>query len=246
MERRRGERRSAGSRPAHVRRAKGHVNSVDVFWAVGRRTLQPLVEFATRLRVYGKDRIPAEGGVVLALNHFSWIDPPALAAASHRRVYYMAKAEIHRVPGLGPIIRGFGTFSVRRGESDREAVRTMRRVVQDGGALGLFAEGTRQRSGVPGDVLPGASMVALHEEAPVVPGAIHGSQTWKLGNFHPVSVAWGEPMLFDGLPRNAKGYREASAEIQREIRRQWEFLVDVHELGRPDAVPPIRGSAADG
>jgi len=72
-----------------------------------------------------------------------------------------------------------------------------------------------------------------------VPGAIHGTQTWSLRNRGPVSIAWGEPMLFDGLPRNAKGYREASAELQREIRRLWDFLVEAHRLGRPrTATPP--------
>jgi 1-acyl-sn-glycerol-3-phosphate acyltransferase len=81
-------------------------------------------------------------------------------------------------------------------------------------------------------------MVALQEAVPVVPGAIHGSQTWQPGNFAPVSVAWGEPMRFDGLPRNAKGYREASAEVQREIRRLWDFLVELHSLGRPGAATP--------
>jgi 1-acyl-sn-glycerol-3-phosphate acyltransferase len=215
------------------------VGTVDVVWGVGRLTLAPLTQVASRLRVYGKERVPREGGVVLAMNHFSWLDPPAFGAASPRPVYYMAKIEAHRVAGLGELIRGFGAFSVRRGESDREAVRTMRRIVQEGLALGLFAEGTRQRSGVPGDVQAGASMVALQEEVPVVAGAIHGTQTWRVGNFHPVSIAWGEPVLFDGLPRNAKGYREASAEIQRRIRTLWEFLVDLHALGRPrTAVPP--------
>jgi 1-acyl-sn-glycerol-3-phosphate acyltransferase len=145
------------------------------------------------------------------------------------------------VPGLGQLIRAFGTFSVRRGESDREAVRMMRQVVTDGGALGLFVEGTRQRAGVPGEVKAGASMVALQEAVPVVPGVIHGTQDWRVGNFKPASIVWGEPMRFDGLSRNAKGYREASAEIQREIRRLWEFLVEVHELGRPKrVVPPAR------
>ena len=99
---------------------------------------------------------------------------------------------------------------MRRGESDREAVRRMREVVRDGNALGVFVEGTRQRSGVPGHVQPGAAMVALQEDVPVVCAAIHGSQRWKLGNFAPVSIAWGEPMRFDGLPRGGKGYREAS------------------------------------
>ena len=82
-------------------------------------------------------------------------------------------------------------------------------------------------------------MVALQEGVPVVPVAVHGSQTWKPGNFHPVSVAWGEPMTFDGLPKGGRGYREASALVQAEIRRLFDWLVEQHELGRPrGATPP--------
>jgi 1-acyl-sn-glycerol-3-phosphate acyltransferase len=214
------------------------VNTTDVVWAIGRLTIQQLVHISTPLRVYGTERVPRRGGAVFAFNHFSWLDPAAFGAASPRTVHFMAKSEIHRVPGLGQLIRAFGTFSVRRGESDREAVRLMRKIVSDGHALGLFVEGTRQWSGVPGQVLPGAAMAALQEDVPVVPAAIHGSQTWRPGNFAPVSIAWGEPMRFDGLPRNGRGYREASAEIQQELKRLWDFLVDLHALGRPVAKPP--------
>jgi len=215
------------------------VTRTDAVWAVGRLTIQPLVHLAARLRIYGTERVPREGGLVVACNHFSWIDPPALGAACPRTLYFMAKVEAHRVPGLGQLMRSFGAFPVRRGESDREAVRTMREIVRAGNALGMFAEGTRQRSGVPGPVLPGAAMVAVNEGVPVIPVAIHGSQSWKLGNFHPVSLAWGSPLAFDGVPKGGKGYKEASAEIEREIRRLWEWLVGIHELGRPrDAVPP--------
>ena len=115
--------------------------------------------------MYGAERVPLEGGLVVAANHFSWIDPPALGAAIPRTLYFMAKVEAHRVPGLGQLMRSFGAFSVRRGESDRDAVRTMREIVRDGHALGLFVEGTRQRSGVPGPVQPGAAMVAINEDA---------------------------------------------------------------------------------
>jgi 1-acyl-sn-glycerol-3-phosphate acyltransferase len=167
------------------------------------------------------------------------VDVPCFGYACPRNTFFLAKAEAHAVPGLGPFIRSFGAFSVRRGESDREAVRRMREVVREGRPLGVFAEGTRQRSGVPGEVQPGAAMVALQEDVPVVCGAIHGSQVWRLGNFAPVSIAWSEPMRFDGLPRGAKGYREASVEIQRELYRLWSWLRDLHEAGRPrEAVPP--------
>ena len=214
------------------------MNVTDVVWALGRPTIGGLTRAVAPLRNYGVDRVPRHGGVVLALNHFHWLDPAVFGALSPRTIYYMAKIEAHRVPGLGQLIRAFGTFSVRRGESDREAVRIMRQVVADGRALGLFVEGTRQLAGVPGEVKPGASMVALQEDVPVVVGAIHGTQTWRVGSFAPVSVAWSEPMRFEGLPRNARGYREASAEIQRELRRLFDFLVEVHELGRPALVLP--------
>jgi 1-acyl-sn-glycerol-3-phosphate acyltransferase len=115
----------------------------------------------------------------------------------------------------------------------------MREVVREGNVLGVFVEGTRQKSGVPGEVQPGAAMVALQENVPIVCGAIHGTQDWRFGNFAPASVAWSEPLRFDGLPRGGKGYREASEVIGREIRTLWEWLRDLHAAGRPrSAVPP--------
>lgn len=217
------------------------MNTVDAAWAAGRCTISPAVLLAARLKVYGKENVLRTGGAVLALNHFHWLDPAAFGVACPRPIYYMAKIEAHRVPGLGSLIRAFGTFSVRRGESDRDAVRYMRQVVRDGHLLGIFAEGTRQRSGVPGPVQPGAAMAALQEGVPVIPAAIFGTYTWKPGNFAPVSVVWGPPLRFDDLPRNGKGYREASEAIQAELLRLWEWLGTVHADGRPrSAVVPGR------
>ena len=82
-------------------------------------------------------------------------------------------------------------------------------------------------------------MVAISEGVPVIPAAIHGSQTWKLGNRAAVSVAFGEPMRFPEHPRNSKGYAAASEEIMSEIKGLWEWLVHIHEL---DTAPP--GDAA--
>ena len=144
------------------------MNRTDAVWAVGRLTIGSAVKLLAPLRVYGAERVPLDGGLVVAANHFSWVDPPALGAAIPRTLYFMAKVEAHRVPGLGELMRSFGTFSVRRGESDRDAVRTMREIVRDGRALGLFVEGTRQRSGVLGPVQPGAAMVAITEDVPVI------------------------------------------------------------------------------
>jgi 1-acyl-sn-glycerol-3-phosphate acyltransferase len=217
----------------------------DVAWVLGRPPIGGSAALATRLHTYGAERIPRSGGLVLAFNHFHWIDIPCVGWCCKRHLYFLAKVEAHKVPGLGEVIRTFGTLSVRRGESDRDAVRQMREVVRDGEALGVFVEGTRQKSGVPGQVQPGAAMVALQEDVPVICGAIHGSQDWKLGNFAPVSIAWGEPMCFEGLPRGGKGYREASQQIEDELYRLWTWLRDLHEAGRPrHATPPSRGDDA--
>ena len=207
----------------------------DISWFVGRHTLGTLAARAAWLRTYGKERIPREGGIVVALNHFSWIDIPLFTIANPRNTYFVAKAEVHRIPGLGQFIREFGSFAVRRGESDREAVRQMREVVRNGGCLGVFVEGTRQRSGVPGVVQPGAAMVAVKEQVPIVCGAIHGSQTWKLGNFHAATIAWGEPWTVGELSRD-----EVSARIKDEIETLWRWLVEMHARGRRPrrATPP--------
>jgi 1-acyl-sn-glycerol-3-phosphate acyltransferase len=221
------------------------VKSEELVWLFGRTALGLPAALATRLRSYGTERIPQSGGLVIAINHFHWIDIPCIGWVSKRSIFFLAKVEAHRVTGLGPLIRSFGTLAVRRGESDRDAVRRMREVVRNGDVLGVFVEGTRQRTGVPGHVQPGAAMAALQGDVPVICAAIHGSQEWRPVNFAPVSIAWSEPMRFDGLPRGAKGYREASQQIEAELHRLWAWLRDLHEAGRPRvAVPPTREDSA--
>ncbi|HEX6664222.1 MAG TPA: lysophospholipid acyltransferase family protein [Gaiellaceae bacterium] len=213
------------------------MNRTQAAWLVGRPAFGALVKLFAPLRVYGRERIPANGPLVLCFNHFSWLDPWALGSVVPRTVYYVAKQEAHDNPIVGPFIRFFGTFPVRRGESDREAIRIMRDVVHRGDTLGMFPEGTRQER-EPGPVLPGAAMIAVQEAAPVVCGTIHGSQDWRFGNFHPVSIAFGEPLDVTGHPRNSRGYRAASEQIQRELRRLFDFLVVTHEQGRPRVATP--------
>jgi 1-acyl-sn-glycerol-3-phosphate acyltransferase len=211
-----------------------------VYWTIGKGLIGTFTRSMMRLKGYGRERVPREGGAVLAMNHFSYADPPAIGVLCPRRIVFVAKVELHGVPGFGPLMRAHGALAVRRGESDREALRLMRETVRNNDLLGLFVEGTRQRSGVPGEAKPGAAMVAIQEGVPVVPAAIHGSQNWAWGKWPEITVAFGEPMRFDEYPRNSRGYREATGEIEAEIRRLWEFLVHMHELGRPRAVPPRR------
>jgi 1-acyl-sn-glycerol-3-phosphate acyltransferase len=216
------------------------VTREDAAWAAGRIYMGWPTAIATRARSYGRDRLPEHGGAVLAINHLHWIDIPLIGFLSPRTIWFVAKAEAANHPLLGWYLRLHGAIPIRRGESDREAIRSMRGAAAAGSIIGLFVEGTRQRSGRPGTAQPGAAMVALQENVPVVPAAVYGTQFWRIGNFAPCSVAFGEPVRFEELPRNARGYREATAEIERRLNVLFDWLAAVHRDGRPRGLtPPI-------
>jgi 1-acyl-sn-glycerol-3-phosphate acyltransferase len=213
----------------------------DRAWAVSRLWLSPLTWMFARARLYGRERIPPEGtGCVLAVNHLHWLDICVVGATSPRTIQYVTKREAFEIPIAGWYIGLHGAIGVRRGESDRDAVRHMREAAHDGRMVGLFVEGTRQKTGRPGVAQPGAAMVALQEDVPVIPAAVYGTQFWKPGNFAPCSVAAGEPIYFEGLPKGGRGYKEATAEIERRINVLFDWLADFHARGRPRGeLPPI-------
>jgi 1-acyl-sn-glycerol-3-phosphate acyltransferase len=211
----------------------------DFAWKTSRLWIGPMAKFWAKARAYGLDRIPATGGCVLAINHLAWIDIPVVGALSPRNINYVAKVELSGVPGFGRFLEWHGIVSIKRGESDRDAVRLMREYAAAGRAIGLFVEGTRQKeTGRPGTVQPGAAMVAIQENVPIVPIAIYGSQFWKPTNFQPCSIAVGEPYLVEGVSKGGRGYKEASAEIERRLNLLFDWLADVHARGRPPGLTP--------
>lgn len=214
------------------------MGSRDVAWGFGRIYMGWPARLITRGRAYGADGVPRDGGLVYAINHFHWLDVPLIGSLSPRNVDFVAKIEATNYPGLGRFLEWHGTIGIRRGESDRDAVRRMRESAREGHVVGLFVEGTRQRAGVVGTAQPGAAMVALQEDVPVVPIGIYGTQFWTPTHPTPCSVAFGEPMRFEGLPKGGRGYKEATAEIERRIRVLVDWLAGVHAEGRPPGLTP--------
>ncbi|HEV8463083.1 MAG TPA: lysophospholipid acyltransferase family protein [Gaiellaceae bacterium] len=211
----------------------------DFMWKVGRVYMGLPTRWLTRAKAYGLDRVPRSGGLVYAINHLAWVDIPLIGALSPRNVSFVAKTEVmHKYPVAGRFIGAHGTIAVRRGASDRDAVRAMRSAAHNGGVVGLFVEGTRMKTGRPGPALPGAAMVGMQENVPIVPVAIYGTQFWNLVNLKPCSIAFGEPLTFDDLPKGGKGYKQATAEIERRINVLFDWLADVHAEGRPSGLTP--------
>lgn len=218
------------------------LGDVETGWWFGRRAVPPVTRLIAPAAAYGVERVPREGGAVVAANHFSGIDHPLIGVHSPRTLHFLAKAELLEIPGLGPLLRWMGVFGVRRGEGDREALRRAREIVRGGGLVCIHVEGTRQRFGHPGPIHPGGLMIAMQERVPVIPLGLDTFR-WSLRNRRPCAIVWGDPLRLDDLPRNRKGYAEAAERVGEEIVRLWRRAVAACEAGLP---PELDGSPRRG
>jgi 1-acyl-sn-glycerol-3-phosphate acyltransferase len=181
-----------------------------------------------RIRGLRAERVPAEGPVILAPNHFSFMDHFFCAISLRRKVRFMAKSQLFSGPG-GWIFSHGGVFPVRRGYRDEEAFVTAGVILGAGGCVGMYCEGGRSRTGRVGEeARPGIGRLALESGAPVVPVAIHGSsrvRNWKRLQFPRVTVCYGEPVRWERVPEPTREQQQAVADqILAEIRALYERL----------------------
>lgn len=173
-----------------------------------------------RFEIIGKEHFPKEGGVLLCSNHIDTLDPPVVGITAPRPVNFMAKEELFKLPILKGILPKVHAFPVKRGLSDRQALRTAVNLLKDGQVVGLFPEGTRNRTGKLGKGFSGAGFFALRGNAVVVPCAIIGP--YKL--FRKVKVVYGEAI-------DMEPYRESRAkpeEVTEVIMAHIQKLLDEH------------------
>jgi 1-acyl-sn-glycerol-3-phosphate acyltransferase len=224
----------------------------DFGWYVGRRIVPSIALALAPTAAYGLEHVPREGGGVVAANHFSGIDHPLIGSFSPRPLKFLAKAELLEIPVLGFALRWMGVFGIRRGESDREAVRRARELVRAGDLVCVHIEGTRQRLGYPGPVHKGGLMIAMQEGVPVIPLGLDTFR-WSPANRRKCAIVWGESIDLSEFPRNRGGYERAADVVRAEMVRLWRQAAEAAAAGLPLELPdgtkrygPITGWSRDG
>jgi 1-acyl-sn-glycerol-3-phosphate acyltransferase len=173
----------------------------------------------TFFRARGVDavKVPPTGPVILAPNHFSFMDHFFVGAFIRRRVRFMAKSQLF-VPPMQFIFTHGGVFPVRRGYQDEEAFITANGILERGNAIVMYCEGGRSRSGeLSQQPKRGIGRLALESGAPVVPVAIHGSshvRNWKRLQFPKVSVKYGDVIRW---PQVTEPTRDQQQGVANEI-----------------------------
>ncbi|TKC19735.1 lysophospholipid acyltransferase family protein [Robertmurraya kyonggiensis] len=185
------------------------------FYTFARSVVALILKPIYRIEAIGKENIPKEGGVLLCTNHIHNFDPPIVGIMAPRPISFMAKEELFNVPVLGKILPHVNAFPVKRGMSDREALRTGLKVLKEGKVLGLFPEGTRSKTGELGKGLAGAGFFALRTDAEVVPCAIIGP--YKA--FSRLKIVYGKPIDMKSLRENKASAEETTEVIMEEIRK---------------------------
>jgi 1-acyl-sn-glycerol-3-phosphate acyltransferase len=188
--------------------------------------LHALITFGAR--AIGSEKVPG-GPLILAPNHASFMDHFFAGAFVRRRIQFMAKSQLFTNPIATWIFNHGGVFPVRRGSQDDEAFISAYKILERGGAIGMYCEGGRSRNGqLAADAKPGIGRLALESGAPVVPVAILGSyqvRNWKRLQFPRVTVQYGEPIRWERVEGSTREQQQEVADaVLVEIRKLYAGL----------------------
>jgi 1-acyl-sn-glycerol-3-phosphate acyltransferase len=194
-----------------------------------------------RTRGIDAHKVPARGPVILAPNHFSFMDHFFMGMSIRRKVCFMAKSQLFKPP-MEWIYSPGGVFPVRRGYADEEAFITANAILARGGCIAMYSEGGRSRTGkLSESVRPGIGRLALQSGATVVPVAIHGSsrvRNWKRLQFPKVTILYGDPIRWEPIEDPT---REQQQEVANAIFTEFRALYDqLDAVGRRGVVEKRR------
>lgn len=195
-----------------------------------------------RLEVAGREHVPERGGVILAANHVSNVDPVVVACAVRRKLHFMAKAELFRNPAFGWFLDQLQAFPLSRGQVHPSTLRRSLALLQEGHALLVFPEGTRGDGANLQPARGGAGMLAVRSGCPVVPMYHEGTadvlpRGGRLPRPAAVRVWIGPPIAF----RQEAAER---AELYEALSRQiMEAIAGLQARAKP---PRVAGARSEG
>jgi 1-acyl-sn-glycerol-3-phosphate acyltransferase len=210
----------------HTRTRENGVNLL--VYLIVRAVFQPFFHLYFRLGRIGREHIPAEGPVIIAANHRSFLDPFVIGTMARRPMYYVAKEELFRKRWMAWVLSSLGAFPVKRGVGDEDSIATAESILARGDIVLIFPEGTRTRPGSLGKPKRGVGRLALETGAPVVPVAVIGTEDVRKGwRIRPrkVRIRAGRPLQF---PRVEKASPQLAGAVTDRIwpcvMLQWEWL----------------------
>jgi len=183
-----------------------------------------------RARAIGTDNVPGKGAVILAPNHFSFMDHFLMGCYIRRKIRFMAKSQLFKGPMQWIYTHG-GVFPVRRGARDEETFVTAELILAKGGCVAMYCEGGRSRTGkISETAKPGIGRLLLETGVPVVPVAIFGSsrvRNWKRLQFPKVTIHYGEPIRWEAIEHPTREQQQAVADaVLSEIRELYSGLAE--------------------
>ncbi len=193
-----------------------------MFYLLSRWLLKMFLYGVYRMKVLGVANEPHSGPVLVCSNHRSLLDPPLVGCFLQRKVHFMAKTELFRIPIFSTMIRNYGAIPVARGGFNMETLKLAIQMLKQGNMLAIFPEGTRQRGTLVGEGKKGAASIALRSGAKVLPVAIIGNYRW----FQPMTVIYGEAFNaaeFESLPP-----AEQNDALTRKIMSSIQTMIDSH------------------
>lgn len=168
-----------------------------------------------RIKVKGIENIPESSGAIICPNHIALGDPILVAISAPRKIRFMAKAELFKIPFIRFFLKHWGVYPVKRGEADIGAIKNTFKILKNDGLVGLFPEGTRSRTGKLGTASPGVAMFSIKSGKPVIPVLIQG----KYSIFSKLNIIFGQPFYFN--IKNGKltndDYKELSQTVMKKI-----------------------------
>lgn len=161
-----------------------------MLYAIAKTLVRVFLQTIFRVKVINKERFPKDGPVIVSINHTSYWDVPLVAGFMPRKLHYMAKRDLFKIPVLGPFMKWVGAFPVSRNKGDVGAIRTALDVLAQDKVVAIFPEGRRVLKGMTHSAKPGVALIAEKSGAPILPVAIGG----KYRLFSKIPIIIGEPV----------------------------------------------------